>query len=110
MSTTSGIVRQHTDDWFTFLSQVAFKHIGQISEIYTVQDTSLIENQGMRSLVLAGRGKAHSLEGNLVAAKMLLDEARDQAEEYWDLVDTADPEEILRTVREERDGQLDDLH
>jgi len=97
----SSIVRQHADDWFTFLSQNAFRDIGRIQEIYAIQDPHQIENQGLRSLVLAGHGKAYSLEGNLVAAKTLLDDALEQAEEFGDLDSPSNPDEILAYVNYE---------
>lgn len=97
----SSIVSRHTEDWFTFLSQTAFRSIHQIQEIYGIQDTSTIEHQGLRSLIHAGRGKAHSLEGNLVAAKLLLDEALEQAEDYADQDPHNHPDEILSYIHYE---------
>ena len=62
-------------EYATFISQVGFIHPGQIKLIFDNPDTLENLSSDLKAVVLAGKAKIHSLEGNFYETSRLLEDA-----------------------------------
>jgi len=78
----SNIVSQHTENWFQYLSQNGFLQLDRLRLFASSQEIDHVEEPVMRSLLLTGRGKAFSIEGNMRRAKLDLDRSLQEIDEH----------------------------
>ncbi len=70
----------HVKEYIIFMNQIGFVHPGQMKVIFDSSDALERANPRLKSILLAGKGRIASLEGNLLQAQSLLDEALHLAE------------------------------
>ncbi len=70
-----GLIQIHKHEFWEILSQYGFKDFNAMKDLlYSEPDVE--KNSPFDALLKIGKAKAHSLEGNLLAAKQFLDESR----------------------------------
>ncbi|MBC8344036.1 MAG: hypothetical protein H8E61_08655 [Bacteroidetes bacterium] len=77
--TSSQLTRLRTNDFLEFLNQIGFCDLNDVKGLYNSFDTTVIDDDKLKTLFMAGRARIFSLEGNLLAAKINLDLAFDHA-------------------------------
>jgi len=91
-----------TNEWLEFISRLGLVSIDDARQIFLSGDYTQLSDLGQKALYTAGRGKTLSLEGNLIGAKMTLDEAQLLAETRNAELGYAAKDEILAYVNYER--------
>jgi len=74
------IPHSKTNEWLEFINSLGMVNLPNARQIFLSADYSQIKDPGQRILFISGRGKTLSLEGNLIGAKLTLDEAQLLAE------------------------------
>ncbi len=78
--TSQAIEAFHSRDFITFISQAGFAHPGQMRVIFEQPDNVTQINPSLQPVIIAGKAKIASLEGNLHLASEYIDEALNLAE------------------------------
>lgn len=76
----SVIKSPRTNEWLEFISRLGLVSLQDARTVFLSGDYSQISDLNQKALYTAGRGKTLSLEGNILGAKLTLDEAKSIAE------------------------------
>jgi len=88
----------HTKEYTLFISQIGFAHPGQMKVIFAQPGSLETANHQLKSVMLAGRAKIASLEGNFPQASNLFDSAFDLASKDIRTDDSAKTRSILAYI------------
>ncbi len=91
-----------TNEWLEFISQLGLVSISDARQVFLSGDYTQLIDLSQKALYTAGRGKALSLEGNLIGSKMTFDEAQLLAETRNAEQGFAVKDEVLAYINYER--------
>ncbi|NQU67540.1 MAG: hypothetical protein HQ510_06325 [Candidatus Marinimicrobia bacterium] len=89
----------HRHDFLQFISQIGFLENDNIKPLFLNFDQEMADNDGLKAIMFAGKGKMYSLEGNFIAAIHSFDIALDYSTKYNQILDDPYSDDIFAYVK-----------